>query len=105
MHLDEGWHLHQPAILRQGGFHKKVGCGRFNGKLSRAVPALVVEEGQMTAPIKFPHHTPVTRRYIFIGAAAASLLFAPAIMRAANLMPVRGLLLPVGPQYPVRLRC
>jgi hypothetical protein len=22
MHLDEGWHLHQPATLRQGGFHK-----------------------------------------------------------------------------------
>jgi hypothetical protein len=22
LHLDEGWHLHQPASLRQGGFHE-----------------------------------------------------------------------------------
>ena len=22
LHLDEGWHLHQPASLRQGGFRE-----------------------------------------------------------------------------------
>lgn len=26
-HLDEGWHLHQPAILRQGGLHE---CGMWS---------------------------------------------------------------------------
>jgi hypothetical protein len=36
----------------------------------------------------------ITRRSIFIGA-AASLIFAPAVVRAASLMPVRGLILPI----------
>jgi hypothetical protein len=36
----------------------------------------------------------MTRRSIFIGA-AASLIFAPAIVRAASLMPVRRLILPI----------
>ena len=36
----------------------------------------------------------ITRRSIFIGA-AASLICAPAIVRAASLMPVRGLILPI----------
>jgi len=39
----------------------------------------------------------MTRRSIFIG--AASLLCAPAIVRAASLMPVRSLRGPIGPQY------
>jgi hypothetical protein len=97
MHLDEGWHLHQPALLRQGG-STNVGCGRSNGKLSRVVPALIAKEGYMTAPIPIPDHTLITRRSIFI-CAAASLLCAPAIVRAANLMPVRRLPFPFGPQY------
>jgi hypothetical protein len=40
----------------------------------------------------------LTRRSIFIGG-AASLLCAPAIMRASNIMPVRRLPFPFGPQY------
>jgi hypothetical protein len=40
----------------------------------------------------------ITRRSIFIGA-AASLICAPAIVRVANLMPVRKLPFPYGPQY------
>jgi hypothetical protein len=40
----------------------------------------------------------ITRRSIFIGA-AASLICAPAIVRAASLMPVRRLPPPFGPQY------
>ncbi len=52
----------------------------------------------MTAPIVVPDRNLVTRRSIFIGA-AASLLCAPAIVRAANLMPVRRLPFPYGPQY------
>jgi hypothetical protein len=52
----------------------------------------------MTAPIPIPDHSLITRRSIFIGA-AASLLCAPAIVRAANLMPVRRLPFPYGPQY------
>ena len=42
----------------------------------------------MTAPIS-NHEGLVTRRSILIGVAAASLLCAPAIVRAASLMPVR----------------
>ena len=45
-----------------------------------------------------PHSSLITRRSIFIGA-AASLLCAPAIVRAASLMPVRRLPPPFGPQY------
>jgi hypothetical protein len=52
----------------------------------------------MTAPIAFPDHTLITRRSIFI-CAAASLLCAPAIVRAASLMPIRRLLFPFGPRY------
>ena len=40
----------------------------------------------------------MTRRSILIGG-AASLICAPAIVRAANLMPVRRLRGPIGPQY------
>jgi hypothetical protein len=52
----------------------------------------------MTASIPTPEHTLITRRSIFIGA-AASLICAPAIVRVANLMPVRRLPFPYGPQY------
>lgn len=44
------------------------------------------------------HDSLVTRRSIFIGA-AASLICAPAIVRATSLMPVRRLPPPFGPQY------
>ena len=50
-----------------------MGCGRFYGKLSRAVPALIVKEGYMTALIPTPHHSLISRRSIFIGAAASLL--------------------------------
>lgn len=50
----------------------------------------------MTAPIS--HHRLISRRSVFIGA-AASLMCAPAIVRATNLMPVRRLPFPFGPQY------
>jgi hypothetical protein len=52
----------------------------------------------MTAPIPIPDHSLITRRSTLIGA-AASLLCAPAIVRAANLMPVRRLPFPYGPRY------
>jgi hypothetical protein len=51
----------------------------------------------MTAPIS-NHDGLLSRRSIFIGA-AASLLCAPAIVRAISLMPVRRLRGPIGPQY------
>ncbi len=51
----------------------------------------------MTALI-FNHNGLLTRRSIFIGA-AASLICAPAIVRATSLMPVRRLRGPIGPQY------
>ena len=56
----------------------------------------------MTALIS-NHDGLITRRSIFIGA-AASLICAPAIVRATSLMPVRALMLierplPIGPQY------
>jgi hypothetical protein len=52
----------------------------------------------------YDHDHRMTRRSAFIGA-AASLICAPTIVRAASLMPVRSLIipmtrqLPVGPQY------
>ena len=51
----------------------------------------------MTAPIS-NHDGLITRRSIFIGA-AASLICAPAIVRAARLMPLHRLRGPIGPQY------
>jgi hypothetical protein len=53
----------------------------------------------MTAPIPYHHRDSlITRRAIFVGA-AASLLCAPAIVRFTSLMPVRRLPPPFGPQY------
>ena len=53
----------------------------------------------MTTIIPDHHHNSlITRRGIFIGA-AASLICAPAIVRATSLMPVRRLPPPFGPQY------
>ena len=51
----------------------------------------------MTALIS-NHDGLITRRSIFIGA-AASLICAPAIVRATSLMPVRRLRGAIGPQY------
>ena len=52
----------------------------------------------MTAPIPANNHNSlITRRSIFIGA-AASLICAPTIVRATSLMPVRRLPFPFGPQ-------
>src|ERR1700730_4494031 len=52
----------------------------------------------MTTPILVPDQGLITRRSIFVGA-AASLICAPASVRVANLMPVRRLPFPYGPQY------
>jgi hypothetical protein len=99
MHFEEGWRLRQPAYCGKV-VSTKVGCGRFDGKNSRAAPGLLAkEESLMTALIPgIDHGSLLTRRSIFIGA-AASLLCAPAIVRVANLMPVRRLPFPYGPQY------
>ena len=51
----------------------------------------------MIAPITNFQNGPVSRRATIIGA-VASLLCAPAIVRATNLMPVRRLPFPFGPQ-------
>src|SRR5688572_28578266 len=52
----------------------------------------------MTPDADHPHDRLITRRSILVGA-AASLRCAPAIVRVANLMPVRRLPPPFGPQY------
>jgi hypothetical protein len=52
----------------------------------------------MTTPILVPDQGLITRRNILIGA-AASLICAPAIVHFTNLMPVRRLPFPYGPQY------
>jgi hypothetical protein len=98
-HYEEGWRLHQPANCGKV-VSTKVGCGRFDGKYSRAAPGFLGEkESSMAAPIrKTDHNSLLTRRSIVIGA-AASLICAPAIVRATNLMPVRRLPFPYGPQY------
>jgi hypothetical protein len=54
------------------------------------------QEGGITALISF-HKGLVSRRSILIDAAVS--VCAPAIVRIANLMPVRNLPLPFGPQY------
>jgi hypothetical protein len=57
------------------------------------------KEGSMTAPIPDHHQNSlITRRSIFVGA-AASLICAPAIVRATSLMAVSGLKGSIGPQY------
>ena len=53
----------------------------------------------MIPPISCPDRGLTTRRSVIISAMATSLLCAPAIVRAANLMPVRRLPFPYGPQY------
>ena len=63
----------------------------------RCQPSLL-KEGYLTAPIAVPDHNLITRRSIVVGA-LASLLCAPAIVRATSLMPVRRLPFPFGPQY------
>jgi hypothetical protein len=98
MHCEEGWRLYQPANCGKV-VSTKVGCGRFDGKYSRAVPGSLQKESLMTAPIpENDHISLLARRSILIGA-AASLLCAPAIVQATNLMPVRRLPFPYGPQY------
>jgi hypothetical protein len=52
----------------------------------------------MTTSVLVPDQAFITRRSILIGV-AASLLCAPAIVHATNLMPVRRLPFPYGPQY------
>ena len=53
----------------------------------------------MLAPFPDPSHDrQPTRRRVFIGA-AASVLCTPAIVRAANVMPVRGLIMPIERPY------
>jgi hypothetical protein len=98
MHCEEGWRLYQPANCGKV-VSTRVGCGRFGGKNSRSAPGLLQTGGLVTAPIpKNDHNSLLARRSILIGA-AASLLCAPAIVRVTNLMPVRRLPFPFGPQY------
>ena len=53
----------------------------------------------MTTPVPTHHHDGlITRRSIFIGA-AASLFCAPAIVRAASLMPIKGVILRLWSSY------
>jgi hypothetical protein len=60
--------------------------------------ASLQKESLMTTLIPNTDRSLLTRRSIFVGA-AASLLCAPAIVRVTNLMPVRRLPFPYGPQY------
>jgi hypothetical protein len=61
--------------------------------------ASLYKEGSLTALVPHKQQSSlITRRSIFIGA-AASLICAPAIVRVTSLMPVRRLPPPFGPQY------
>jgi hypothetical protein len=53
----------------------------------------------MTVPIPNHHIDKLITRRSILGCASAVLVCAPAIVRAENLMPVRTLRGPVGPQY------
>jgi hypothetical protein len=97
-HYEEGWRLHQPANCGKV-VSTKVGCGRFDGKYSRPRQAFLEKESSMTALIPTTdHNSLLTRRRIVIGA-AVSLICAPAIVHVTNLMLVRRLPFPYGPQY------
>ncbi len=90
-HHDEGWRPHQPASLRQGGFHNKWDVAVSTANIAEWRQPSLRQEGSMTALI--PSHQQnclVTCRSIFLGV-AASLVFAPAIVRFTSLMPVRRL--------------
>jgi hypothetical protein len=77
----------------------KVGCGRLTAKIAEWRQASVKQEGLVTAPIpENDHNSFLARRSIIIGA-AVSLICGPAIVHATNLMPVRRLPFPYGPQY------
>jgi hypothetical protein len=95
-HQEKGWRPHQPATLRQGGIHGQWDVAVSTANVAeRRQPSLRLE-GSMTAPIS-NHDGLITRRSILVG--AGSLLCAPAIVRAASLMPVRRPPPPFGPQY------
>ena len=71
----------------------------LTAKIAGPRQASLKQEGLVTAPIpKNDHNSLIARRSILIGA-AASLFCAPAIVHATNLMPVRRLPFPYGPQY------
>jgi hypothetical protein len=100
--------LHEEHIKRRPGaltnlphcgkvVSTKMGCGRFDGKCSRVVAPALAQEGSMTTLIS-NHEGLITRRSIIISA-AASLVCAPAIVRAASLMPVRRLRVRIAFQY------
>jgi hypothetical protein len=92
MHLDEGWHLHQPAAAARW-FPREWDVAVVTANEAERCQPSLRREGSMTAPA--PNHefgTRVTRRGIFLGA-AASLFCAPAIVHATSLMPVRRLIL------------
>jgi hypothetical protein len=71
----------------------------FTANLAEWCQPSLRREGSMTAPARnFHYDGQITRRGIFLGA-AASLFCAPAIVRATNLMPVRGTIMPIGHQW------
>jgi hypothetical protein len=100
--LDEGFIKRRAgALTNLPQFGKvvstKVGCGRFEANVAKRRQPSPLQEGTMMAPIS-KHDSLITRRSIVIGA-AASLMCAPAIVRAASLTPVRCLRGPIGPRY------
>jgi hypothetical protein len=98
-HLDEGWHLHQPAAAARW-FPRKWDVAVIYGKPSSVVPAFRALTEGPTMALLIPDSRDdlrVTRRGILVGA-ALSLICAPVIVRAASLMPVRRLPFPFGPQ-------
>jgi hypothetical protein len=82
-----------------------MGCGRFDGKNSRAAPGLLAKKGELNdgATPNIDHGSLLTRRSI-IGA-GASLICMPAIVRVTNLMPVRRIILKSDHYYGLSTDC
>jgi hypothetical protein len=80
-------------------FPRKWDVAVSTAKIAGPRQASFKREGLVTAPIPNNDQSGrLARRSIIIGA-AASLICAPAIVRAISLMPVRRLPFPFGPQY------
>jgi hypothetical protein len=97
VHYEEGWRFHQPAKLRQRGFHEG-GMWPFRRQTYQTGARPRTKRGLMITSIPNDQRDhQITRRDIILGV-AASLICAPAIVRITNLMPVRRLPFPFGPQ-------
>jgi hypothetical protein len=97
VHCEEGWRAFTNLPTAARWFPRKCDAAVYSASIAELRQAsLLRKESLMMALI--PNHGSLLTRRSIIGV-AASLLCAPAIVRFTNLMPVRRLPFPYGPQY------